>query len=79
MRLFYKDLYSSECTSSDGARAEFLNKIRLPSLSDEQQAALCRPISKDEVLEAISTLKGGKAPGPDGFGPEFYKTFVIRY
>uniref|UniRef100_A0A8P4KRJ8 Reverse transcriptase domain-containing protein n=1 Tax=Dicentrarchus labrax TaxID=13489 RepID=A0A8P4KRJ8_DICLA len=75
MKLFYKGLYSSECTSSSKTRAAFLNKIKLPSLSDVQKADLCKPISKEEVLQAIRTLKGGKAPGPDGFGPEFYKTF----
>ena len=75
MKLFYKDLYSSEWTSSSGARAKFLNKIKSPSLSDIQKADLCKPISKEEVLQAIHTLKGGKAPGPDGFGTEFYKTF----
>ena len=75
MKLFYKDLYSSECKSSPRTRATFLNKIKLPSLSEEQKADLCKPISKEEVLQAIRTLKGGKAPGPDGFGPEFYKTF----
>ncbi len=75
MRLFYKDLYSSECTSSDEARAEFLSKIRLPSLSEQQKVALCRPVTKDEVVETISTLKGGKAPAPDGFGSVYYKKY----
>ena len=75
IRSFYADLYSSDCTSSVEVRMKFLDKIKCPSLSDEQKAALCRPISKDEVSETISNLQGGKAPGPDGFGPDFYKTF----
>ena len=75
MKLFYKDLYSSECTSFSEIRATFLNKIKLPSVSNAQKADLCKPISKEEVLQAILTLKGGKAPGPEGFGLEFYKTF----
>lgn len=29
--------------------------------------------SLKEVLEAITSLKSGKAPGPDGLCPEFYK------
>lgn len=75
IKLFYKQLYSSKYTSSSRARAKFLNEITLPSLSDVQKADLCKPISKEEVLQAIRTLKGGKAPGLDGFGPEFYKIF----
>ena len=75
MKSFYADLYSSDCTSSVEVRRKFLDKIKFPSLSDEQKAALCRPISKDEVSETISDLQGGKVAGPDGFGPHFYKTF----
>lgn len=75
MKTFYKDLYSSELPASSKTCEQCLNKIKLPSLSDVQKADLCKPISKEEVLQAIRTLKGGKAPGPDGFGPEFYKTF----
>ncbi|XDV45285.1 hypothetical protein PO909_013405 [Leuciscus waleckii] len=75
MKLYYKDLYSSGSTASSENMATFLNKIKLPSLSDVQKADLYKPVSKEEVLQAIHTLKGGKAPGPDGFGPEFYKTF----
>lgn len=75
MRLFYQNLYSSEYHSSATAREAFLDKLELPSLNDEQKRQINRPITEDEVLEAIKTLNGGKAPGPDGFGPEFYKTF----
>lgn len=75
MKLYYKDLYSSGSTASSENMATFLNKIKLPSLSDVQKADLYKPVSKEEVLQAIHALKGGKAPGPDGFGPEFYKTF----
>lgn len=52
-----------------------LNAIKLLSPSDAHKADLCMPVTKKEVLQTIHTLKGGKAPGPGGFGPEFYKTF----
>lgn len=41
----------------------------------EQLEALEAPISLNEVLIDIDALKVGKAQGPDGFLPEFYKTF----
>lgn len=81
MRLFYKDLYSSECAFSDEDRKDFLDKIKLPFLSDEQKPILCRQISKDEVSEAIQALKGGKPKAslesfsPKPYRPEFYKRF----
>ncbi len=31
------------------------------------------------MLEAIKSLKGGKAPGPDGFGLEFYKKKMSKF
>ena len=34
---------------------------------------MCRPITAQEVLDTIQSLQSGKAPGPDGFGPEFHK------
>lgn len=34
---------------------------------------MCRLVTEDEVCVASNTLKGGKATGPDGFCPEFYK------
>ncbi len=73
MRQFYQKLYSSETNVLADSYNSFLNRIKLASLSGEQQADLNKPITREEVLEAIKSLKGGKAPGPDGFGPEFYK------
>ena len=73
MKSFYQKLYSSECGTSEQQRKDFLNKIHFPMLSQEHRESLCRAITEEEILETIKTLKGGKAPGPDGYGAEFYK------
>uniref|UniRef100_A0AAY4BML7 Reverse transcriptase domain-containing protein n=3 Tax=Denticeps clupeoides TaxID=299321 RepID=A0AAY4BML7_9TELE len=73
MKQYYQNLYSSECHSTEQRMDFFFNKIGLPSLTAEEQADLCRPITKEEVLHSIKSLRGGKAPGPDGYCPEFYK------
>lgn len=70
---FYHDLYSSECRDSSALRKNFLDKITFPTLSAESSKDLDRPITAQEVMESIKSLRSGKAPGPDGFGPEFYK------
>lgn len=56
---------------------EFVNTFLtlLPKLQDEIKEGLERPISAKEITEAIEDLGKGKAPGPDGLGAAFYKTF----
>lgn len=47
----------------------------LPKLSAEDRDALDSPITASEILDTIKHLKAGKAPGRDGFPPDFYKSF----
>src|SRR5438132_7952118 len=47
-----------------------------PTLTPTQQQTLNRPISQEEVADAISSSPNGKAPGPDGIPSEFYKHFT---
>lgn len=42
---------------------------------DTQKELLNRPVTYEEVREAINNLQNNKAPGPDGLTPEFYKAF----
>lgn len=45
-----------------------------PSLvSQEDNAALLKPIELDEVKEAVFSLSPDSAPGPDGFSGSFYQ------
>lgn len=73
---FYQKLYSSECQNTSELRDRFFDGIRLPTLSENYRNDLCRPITTQEVAETIKSLQSGKAPGPDGFGPEFYKKMM---
>lgn len=41
---------------------------------EEQNQKLVAEISKGELYSAIRRLKTGKSPGPDGFGPDWYKS-----
>uniref|UniRef100_A0A3B4YV99 Reverse transcriptase domain-containing protein n=1 Tax=Stegastes partitus TaxID=144197 RepID=A0A3B4YV99_9TELE len=73
---FYKNLYNSESDChSDSLTHDFLSAVNLPQASDAQRELLNRPITREEVMEAISALKNNKAPGPDSLTPEFYKAF----
>lgn len=67
MREFYQRLYSSESNASGDYCHSFLKQTNLPCLTENQSADLDRLIIQEEVVEAIKSLKGGKALGPDGF------------
>ncbi|XP_038970577.1 uncharacterized protein LOC120104120 [Phoenix dactylifera] len=51
--------------------------IRLPSVgvTEEETAALIRPVSEREIRETVWSLEGDKAPGPDGFPPLFFRRY----
>ena len=46
----------------------------LHSIAKDAQANLVRPITPAEIKEAIFSIKGDKAPGPDGYSSQFFKT-----
>lgn len=57
-------------------RSEDIDKIchHIPKkVSRDQNLALLRVITKDELEETINKMAKNKAPGPDGFTIEFYQ------
>ncbi|XP_053555608.1 TATA box-binding protein-associated factor RNA polymerase I subunit C [Bombina bombina] len=56
----------------------FLDTLSLPTLTVAQIELLEAPFSAKEVLSVIKSLKPHKAPGPDGYGALFYKTFHLQ-
>lgn len=66
MTEYYSLLHSS---ASEYVTETFLDSLNLPRLSEKVREALSSSISKEEILEAIGSLKNGKVPGlGDGFG-----------
>lgn len=43
------------------------------SISNEQRQGLSAQVTRDEIKNALFSLKADSAPGPDGFTAEFYK------
>lgn len=67
---FFKSLFGSKENVSDDATTS------LPSIfSKEGRTALTKPVTKEEVHQALMSMKSYKAPGPDGFQPIFFKHF----
>jgi hypothetical protein len=68
---YYQDLL----TEPNVDRTEAIQRVteHIPSLvTSEQNAALTRPITQEEVNQAVKTMPPGKAPGPDGFTTDFF-------
>jgi len=47
----------------------------IPQVSDLENEFLTEPFTHEEVRAAIFQMEHNKAPGPDGFPPEFYQVF----
>lgn len=75
LRSCHAELYRSEVSHNQDACDNFLSKILLPKLSEEDSLKLDTPITLDELKEAASDMCNGKSPGLDGIPPEFYTAF----
>lgn len=73
---FYTDLYSSTSISTDEEIHTFLEPLGLPKLTEGEREFLDADITREELIEVINALPAGKAPGPDGFTAEFFKSFA---
>jgi hypothetical protein len=68
---FYQDLLTE--TKEDITKAIRRINKHLPSLvTQEKNVALARPITQEEVDQAVKYMPLGKAPGPDGFTTDFF-------
>jgi hypothetical protein len=67
-------------TSSPIFDAELLDLFQ-PTISDEENVALCSIPSESEIVQALASLGSTKAPGPDGFTALFYKKYwaIVRF
>lgn len=44
-----------------------------PKVTQEMNHQLTKPVSKEEIFEALQQMQEDKTPGPDGFNMGFYK------
>lgn len=68
---YYENLYRADPESS---MQTFLDAINLPPVTVEQLALLNALLSDKEVQATIMSFSNNKAPGPDRFTVEFFKS-----
>ena len=69
---FYSKLFSKKISNSNDVNMSFLRSLDLPKLSVEQKAFCEIEFTRDDLYETLTTMQGGKSPGNDGLGKEFY-------
>lgn len=72
---FYTKLYTSESRENPTLLDTFFDKLDIPLIRPEDKEHLEKPITKEEIDQAINQMQNSKAPGPDGYTAEFYKAF----
>lgn len=79
------EYYKGILTEDQNNRGEAINNIskEIPRMvTEEQNKALMRTISMEELTEVVMNMSRNKAPGPDGFTVEFYQAcwyFMGKY
>lgn len=74
---FYSSLYNlTPPSSSPSVLEEYLSSSCLARLPSPVRSSLEAPITIEELMTVIKTVKSGKAPGPDGFTLQYYKNYL---
>jgi ribonuclease HI/exonuclease III len=68
----FRNLFSDGTQATEEESADFLDNIP-HLLSPEDNAALIREVTEEEIIKVIWSMGSDKAPGPDGFTIHFYK------
>ncbi len=72
-RGYYKELYDTKNEINLQNLKMFLDELPIPHLPDENKEDLEMEINKEEIGNAIDSLKSGKRAGPDGLPIDLYK------
>jgi hypothetical protein len=73
---YYGELFGTK--GIDEKEKNLLLESVTAKVSKEDKEECDKEISKEEILQAINSLKGKKSPGTDGIVNEFYKVFKER-
>jgi hypothetical protein len=71
---FYRKLLGSKSTNFTAASAERIQHLISPIVPVDKAAVLVRDVTAEEIKSIFFSMKPNKAPGPDGYTAEFFKS-----
>ncbi|KAK1616189.1 hypothetical protein QYE76_021706 [Lolium multiflorum] len=71
LHTFFKSLLGTPLPASDNLNLSHL--VQSTSLDSSQAASLIRPLTLEEIRDALFPMNDNSSPGPDGFGHAFFK------
>lgn len=72
---YYSKLYLLDIRPDVKDFDNFFSNLNVPTINSASKERLEKNITLEEIHNGITSLQGGKAPGPDGFPTDFYKKF----
>ena len=74
---FYSITFSCSQSKSQNECVSFLDRVNLAKISSSDKIELDKPLTIDEMTNALKNMENSKSPGNDGLTVEFYKFFWI--
>ena len=72
---YYSHLYSSTFEDAEEGVRDFLDRVAVPQITQEEAEELGAEITIGEVRAALKVLARGKVPGTDGLPAEFFAAY----
>lgn len=71
---YYETFLQGQSADDGDVTRAYLEDVLDYRCSNADAALLVAPVTADEIKDALFSMSANKAPGPDGFPMEFYKT-----
>ena len=76
---YYQELYDAAQNPVHKKNLiNFFQKLNLPTVTEEQNITLTKPITEEEIHNHIKKFKLFKSPGSDGYTNEFFNEFQLE-
>ena len=76
---YYTTLYNSDCLIDTTNQNNFLDGLVFPCVSGCMKSELEKVLNLNDISNAITSMKGWKASGPDGLPIDVYKLSKAKF